>query len=63
MDIRQRCERCKERLNDDRIVWLDLNRITGQFSDSDWPDDESQGAFPFGAACAKRVLAEQKKGA
>ena len=47
------CQRCGERLNPARIVWLDLNNQTLRYSRTEWPAEESQGAFPFGAACAR----------
>lgn len=55
-----RCENCGERLHKDRIVWLELNSRTHRYCDPDVtpvPETDSQGGFPFGIACAKRVLA------
>jgi hypothetical protein len=58
------CERCRELLAPERVVWLELNCRTGEWAKpgtTDWSDKEgvSQGSFPFGAACARRVLKEQ----
>ena len=55
-----RCERCHEHLLPDRIKWLELNSHTGRYSDPDrgrQPENESQGHFPFGLDCVKKVLA------
>lgn len=61
----QRCERCNEKLKPGTEVYLELNNKTGLYSDPDkvnLGEDESQGGFPFGKACAKRVLANGGKG-
>jgi hypothetical protein len=50
------CERCGEKLNQKTAVMLDLNVNTGLYRAEAWPDDESQGGFWFGSACAKAVL-------
>lgn len=53
------CERCGERLNKKTLVWLELSQETGLFTDPDkvvLPENESQGSFTFGKACAKAVL-------
>jgi hypothetical protein len=50
------CERCGEKLDASKSVWLDLNLNTGLYRVETWPEAESQGAFAFGAACAKSVL-------
>lgn len=53
-----RCERCGDRLNEDRKVWLELNSHTGRYAECGTvPTAESQGCFPFGSACARAVLA------
>ena len=49
-----------ERLNPQTMVWLELNLRTGLYADPEQtpvPESESQGAFTFGQACAKAVLA------
>lgn len=53
------CERCGEKLNPKTLEWLELDTRTNRFH---WPEDFpasglSQGAFPFGTACAKAVIA------
>jgi len=50
-----RCERCGELLTPSRVKWLELSITDGQYY-STLPDGHlSQGAFPFGANCAKRT--------
>lgn len=53
------CERCGEQLNERRAVWLEKSWRTGLFHAEGGavPTEESQGGFPFGAACARAVLA------
>jgi hypothetical protein len=55
-----RCEKCGEKLDPDTMVWLELSHKTGMYTrpdlDGDLPEDESQGGFTFGRACAKTVL-------
>lgn len=53
------CERCGEKLNERKAVWLDLNWRTHQYSRDPWPAEDSQGGFAFGAACARAKLKEQ----
>jgi hypothetical protein len=51
------CDRCGERLNPSRIMWLELNTDTGRYSREDSvPSNKSQGCFPFGEQCALSVL-------
>lgn len=52
------CECCEKALNPETMVWLELNTITARYHrEGEVPEAESQGSFPFGKACAKRVLA------
>ena len=55
------CERCGERLNPTRMVWLELNMHTDTYHahEGEVPEHQSQGQFSFGAACARRILAAQ----
>ena len=58
------CEHCGRELKEGRAVWMELNCYTGMFAgpnDQSWPDEESQGCFPFGKACASTVLLRQKE--
>jgi len=54
------CERCGEKLNPTKAVWLDLSWRSNLYSAKPWPEDESQGGFPFGAACSRAILREQQ---
>jgi hypothetical protein len=57
---RQHCERCGTYLHKGRMTWLELSFKTGRWYQlGECPEDESQGCFPFGKACAKTVMAEQ----
>ena len=60
-DYTQYCTRCERELNDETIVWLELDTNTGRYHDpSQFPEDGlSQGAFPFGTACAEREPQER----
>jgi hypothetical protein len=56
-----RCARCNEVLYGKRIRWLELDLLTGVYSDptkGQLPVTRSQGAFPFGLKCAKVQLGE-----
>jgi len=53
------CENCGRELNPKKIKWLELDTRTNTFTDDELPEQYSQGGFPFGIACAKRVLAGQ----
>lgn len=51
------CTRCGEKLDPTKITWLELNTNTGYYNkEGEVPEEESQGCFAFGTACAKRVL-------
>lgn len=55
----QLCECCERELQVDRITWLELDQRTDSYVDPKKvtvPEDESQGAFPFGSTCARKVL-------
>jgi hypothetical protein len=54
------CERCgKKHLSE--FVWLELNTVTGRYeTPGSVPPSESQGLFPFGAACARRTLSSPR---
>jgi hypothetical protein len=58
------CSECEREIKKGREVWLELNGRTGELATEgqghEWSDGpDSQGWFPFGADCAKRLL---KKG-
>lgn len=50
------CEECGARLDIRKAVWLTFDQRTGNYTDQDVPDEYSQGAFPFGRDCAKKLL-------
>jgi hypothetical protein len=55
----QYCEKCGDLLNQKRIKWLEYSNKTGLYTDPKKvkvKEDDSQGLFPFGQACAKTVL-------
>lgn len=53
------CERCGEKLKSrESAVWLELDTRTGTYTAGDVPPEVSQGAFPFGKACAKHAQSE-----
>lgn len=53
----RRCERCGQNLDAVAFVWLELDKYTGRYHEpGQVAADASQGLFPFGAACASRVL-------
>ena len=54
---RNRCQRCGESLRSGREVWLEMNTRDATYHEEGVvPPSESQGLFPFGAACAKSTL-------
>lgn len=53
------CERCGDKLDNTKAVWLELSTSTGLYSATGVPESESQGWFAFGSACARAVV---KKG-
>lgn len=55
MEYKQYCYKCRKLLNPKKIVWLELNMKTNIFSSELCPENESQGMFPFGPDCAKKV--------
>lgn len=52
------CERCGEKLDSSKAVWLELNTNTGLYhGEGKFPEGGlSQGGFAFGPACARAVL-------
>lgn len=50
------CTECGKELKPEKIVLLDMNMSSCEFREEPWPDNISQGSFPFGKACAKTVL-------
>jgi hypothetical protein len=55
------CECCGRELNKSKMVWLEKSFKTNRwYAPGECPPEESQGCFPFGAACGKKVLKTQK---
>jgi hypothetical protein len=54
----QVCHLCAAPLNPDKTIWLELHCVRGTFHELNdpVPEADSQGCFPFGTACAKKVL-------
>ena len=50
------CERCGEKLNPSKAVWLELSMTDGKYYKQIPDGHDSQGAFSFGKACAKSEL-------
>lgn len=56
------CNRCNEKLDESKIVWLELDQDTGLYTDKELPEGHTtQGGFAFGRSCAKTVLANGGK--
>lgn len=54
---------CCERPLKHRIAWLELDQRTNAYHDHGGvPPDQSQGWFPFGMGCAKRLVGEAMMG-
>lgn len=58
-----RCERCNEKLNPNKVVWLELSITDGNYyTPEKFPSEhESQGGFPFGKSCSISQLKETKE--
>lgn len=55
---KQFCTCCERTLHPDREVWLELDQRSGKYArPGEVADDRSQGTFPFGKACAAKILA------
>jgi len=53
-----RCERCEKLLDPKNIVWLELSCNDENYYETLPAGHESQGGFPFGKDCAKKLLME-----
>jgi hypothetical protein len=60
----ERCNCCDRELNPDRTVWLeyDQRRDTYHDVDGEVPETDSLGAYPFGTACARKALKQNREG-
>jgi hypothetical protein len=52
------CERCGDKLNPSKAVWLELSNTDGKYYTEIPSGHVSQGGFSFGKACAKTQLKE-----
>ena len=50
------CLECGKTLKPGKAIWLDMNMRTREFREEPWPEEESQGMFPFGQDCVKTIL-------
>lgn len=57
------CERCGEKLNPKKMVWLELDQRTNTYTDGYVSEEVSQGGFTFGRACSVKMLMEHEKAA
>lgn len=55
------CECCGKKMDDSKIVWLELDTRTDEYTSEAVPEAFSQGAFPFGAGCAKKADSAKRK--
>jgi len=51
------CSCCGKVLNTSKSVWLELSTVTSKYYlKGVVPKEDSQGYFPFGITCAKKVV-------
>jgi hypothetical protein len=56
------CDCCGRTIKPGRVVWLELDHRVGGYHDyENVPEQMSQGWFPFGPACAARLLRESRE--
>lgn len=53
-----KCERCGEKLNPKKVKWLEFSNTDGNYYTTLPSNHKSQGAFPFGTACATTQIKE-----
>ena len=56
-----RCTECNEILSSKKTVWLELSITDGNFYKEIPINHISQGGFPFGLKCSKKVLKHESK--
>lgn len=54
---KETCERCHKPIDNDKVVWFELNCRTGEWCEPGTIQNENdhQGGFAFGPDCAKAV--------
>lgn len=56
------CTCCERDLSGHAFRWLEMDQRAGTYHDfQDVPADKSQGWFPFGLTCAKKLVAKEIK--
>jgi hypothetical protein len=56
------CTCCERDLSGHALRWLELDQRTNTYHDfRDVPEDRSQGWFPFGLTCAKKLVKQAQK--
>jgi hypothetical protein len=56
------CDCCGRAIKPGKTVWLELDhRVDGYHDYENVPEQMSQGWFPFGPACAARLLREARE--
>lgn len=64
MSINQTCTHCGKDLHPDRVAYLELHCETHEWAKpgkAEWSDSpDSQGIFPFGQACSRKVYKTQQ---
>lgn len=50
-----RCEHCGKKLDPSVAVWIELDNRRMIYTSEEIPEKDSQGYFPFGASCAKKI--------
>lgn len=56
------CTCCKRDLSGHALRMLELDQRSGTYHDiGDVPEDRSQGWFPFGLTCARKLVAKEVK--
>lgn len=53
------CERCGDKLNPSKAVWLELSMTDGRYYKEIPEGHDSQGGFSFGKACSIQQLKEK----
>lgn len=52
----RKCEECGRELKKETEVWLELSNTNGEYYKKIPIGHETQGFFPFGKDCAKRII-------
>jgi hypothetical protein len=53
-----RCERCNQKIDHDKTIWLELSNTSGNYYETLPYGHESQGYFPFGIVCSHVQIQE-----